>query len=1047
MIPKKIIDNSDVKLSTFLNEVLREIPRTSLDIATAFFKIQAYAFVKDNIQDVKSFRLLLGRAPEINSATTLGDVLLDMIKEEVEGFDLSKDREGLVREFITFLQKDNVEVRLYDKEFLHGKAYIFDEIVVVGSSNFTPSGLTHNTELNAVSLESEARYVRAKWFDKFWTEAGDFKTELIELLEASRFGTREYTPYEIYIKSLFELQKEDILSDEETKKEEESRPSSKVNLAEFQDDAVRRVFTRLKKYRACMVADSVGLGKTWIAKRVVEEFGFYRRKRFLVVCPAQLREMWREEVKDLILAESILSQEELASSEFLDKAKQAVGGALTDVSLIVVDESHNFRNPLSNRWENFFTLIMDHISRGGERPYLLFLTATPINNTIWDLYWQIMLLCFSDQRAFIREGIPDLLEEFRKIDKEDDPVLLNDLMNEISIRRTRDYIRQNYPDALIKGKKIIFPERVLKNVDYKLDETYQGLYSEISETISKKLTMAYYKILSYRKDGELTKDEEMTLGRMGALEGIFRTILLKRLESSVEAFRSSVANHVRFLVKLKEHLEGGKLLTKKAYYKYVTNMDEETGEEYKEELEDIKIEKYRKDDLFNDIEKDIALFRGMGKKVKCIDAEADAKLGELKKMLLDLGKKGQVVLFTYYADTLDYIHKNVNEDTSFKGLRIEKISGRVTSAKKRSEIVKDFMKGRIDILMSTDVLSEGMNLQQAKYLINYDLHWNPTRMIQRSGRIDRIGSPFDKIYVYNFFPEEELEGLLKLVAVLQNKIRNIDRSVGLDATVLGEEVNPKVFGIIRRIKERDETVLDELEREMFGGGEKFYQPLMDYLKARTTEEMNALPMGIYSGLKRETKGVFFYYKYGDDFHFWYLYDLMTGEMITNKTRILDYIACPPKEARKIPDFFERIYDINSRVMEEIEATYKEAEQREAVDPSLRELSSDRSKKFVVGIIKDLNMSIEEYLLDFPEDRKIENEWDGLKEKLLSVSLTKKRLRILRTAWKNYTKVHKDWKQLLRDISKFLAGKVPIEREGIPPFDPALLRLVTIDFVS
>ena len=800
MIPKKIIDNSDIKLSTFLNNVLEEIPDTKFDIATAFFNIQAYAFIKDNLQDLKAFRLLLGRAPEIRSKITLGNVLLKMIKEEVEGFDLSKEKDSLVKEFIGFINKENVKVRLYDREFLHGKAYIFDKLVVVGSSNFTPSGLTHNTELNSVSLESEAKYVREEWFEKFWNEAIDFKAELIKLLEASRFGTKEYTPYEVYIKSLYELQKEDIKSEDREKVEEEIRPSSKVNLAEFQDDAVNRIFSRLKKYRACMVADSVGLGKTWIAKKIIEEFGFYKRRRFLIVCPAQLRGMWRDAVKDLILAESILSQEELASADFLEKAKQTIGGDLKEVSLIVVDESHNFRNPLSNRWENFFTLIMDHIAKGKEKPYILFLTATPISNTIWDLYWQVMLLIFTDQRAFLREGISDLFKFFKDIDKEGDPTLLNDLMNEISIRRTRDYIKQNYPDAEINGEKIIFPDRVLENVEYQLDSAYQGLYSNISRTISEKLTMAYYRILKYKKVEKLSTAEEMALGRMIALEGIFRTILLKRLESSVEAFRKSVANHVRFLEKLKEYLRKDKLLTKNAFYKYVSNLDEETSEEFFEELEDIDIEDYSKEELIADIKKDIALFNEMEGKVSAIDAEADAKLKEFKKRLLELSKKGQVVIFTYYADTLDYIYQNVSEDSLFSNLRIEKISGRVTSSIKRTDIVNSFMDGKTNILMSTDVLSEGMNLQKARYLINYDLHWNPTRMIQRAGRIDRIGSPFKEIYVYNFFPEEELEDLLRLVEILQNKIRNIDNSVGLDTTILGEEVNPKVFCIMRRIK-------------------------------------------------------------------------------------------------------------------------------------------------------------------------------------------------------------------------------------------------------
>ncbi|MBI5199857.1 MAG: hypothetical protein HZA09_07580, partial [Nitrospirae bacterium] len=508
----------------------------------------------------------------------------------------------------------------------------------------------------------------------------------------------------------------------EGKEEESGRPASKVNLSEFQEDAVRRVFSRLKRYRACMVADSVGLGKTWIAKRIIEEFGFYKRKRFLIICPAQLRGMWKETVKDLILAESILSQEELASADFLNKAKEAVGGKLREISLIIVDESHNFRNPLSNRWENLYTLIMDHIAKGGERPYIVFLTATPINNTIWDLYWQTMLLTRMDQKAFLKEGITDLFQYFKVIDKEGDPVLLNDLMNEISIRRTRDYIKQNYPDAEISGKKIVFPERILENIDYQLDGAYQGLYREISQTISEGLTMAYYRILEYKKSERLSQAEEMALGRMIALEGIFRTILLKRLESSVEAFRKSISNHAAFLERLKDLLKDGKLLTKRIFYKYVSSMDEETGEEFLEELEGIHIDDFRLNDLLIDIEKDITLCNEMKRKVEGIDAEADAKLSELKKRLLELGKKGQTIIFTYYADTLDYLYDNISEDPSFSGIRIEKISGRITSTNRRAEIVNDFMAGKIDILMSTDVLSEGMNLQRARYLINYDLH-------------------------------------------------------------------------------------------------------------------------------------------------------------------------------------------------------------------------------------------------------------------------------------------------------------------------------------
>ena len=414
-LQKEIIDNSEgKKLVSFLNSTLKENANTNLDIATAFFNIEAFAMIKDNLDGFTRFRLLLGKTPEIQNEKTLGDVLLEEIRKEVEGFDLTREADSTVRLFIKFLGRENVEVRLFEK-FLHGKAYIFDDRIVIGSSNFTAAGLTRYGELNTWQLQSQAIYTRKEWFEKFWSESVDFKDDLIRLLEDSRFGSKEYSPYEIYIKSLYELQKDDIKEEQKGEKDKpRGLPETKVNLAQFQEDAIARIWTRMKKYGGCIVADSVGLGKTWIAKKILEQIGYYERKNILVVCPAQLREMWRSELKKIDTKENILSQEDLASESYLEKAKRTLGGRMDNVELIVVDESHNFRNPLSNRWENFFSLVHDNISETGKKPYILFLTATPINNTPWDLYWQIMLLVLMDRSAFIKENIPDLFKFFKE---------------------------------------------------------------------------------------------------------------------------------------------------------------------------------------------------------------------------------------------------------------------------------------------------------------------------------------------------------------------------------------------------------------------------------------------------------------------------------------------------------------------------------------------------------------------------------------------------------------------------------------------------------
>ena len=1035
-------------MAQFIKEILRAQSDTCLDIATAFFNIKAYELVKEEIKGVKHFRLLLGKSIELNNDRTLGDVLLEQIREEVENFDLEKSHEELVKDLIEFLKRDNVEVKIYTKDFLHGKAYIFDKIVVIGSSNFTQAGLTSNTELNAVSLEAEAEYVKKKWFDKFWEQAQDFKDKLIEILEQSRFGTKEYTPYQIFIKALYELQKEDLKFDEEEDEEKlkDEFVKTRVNLAEFQEDAVRRVFSRLRKYGAVLVADSVGLGKTWIAKKVIEEFGFYKRKNFLIICPAQIREMWTKEIKDLRLPPNILSQEELALEDYEKRALKVCGGSFKEVSLVVVDESHNFRNPLSNRWENLFNLLEKIAQANKTKPYILFMTATPINNTLWDLYWQIMLMMYSDKTAFVKEGIDDLFKFFKKVEEKQNPALLNDLLNEISIRRTRDYIKRNYPQAEINGIPIKFPERVLENVEYKLDDAYQGMYKEISDTITQKLTMAYYRVLKYKKQEKLSSDEEMALGRMIALEGIFKTILLKRLESSVEAFRKTVANHVKFLTKLKEYLKDGKLLRKEIFNKYVVQLNEESTEEIVEKLDSINLDEFDMDRLLGDIQRDIDLLNQILEKVNTITPEKDAKLLKFKEMLYKLVQKGQVVVFTYYADTLEYLANHLIQDERFKNISIESICGKISSAA-REEIVNKFFNKEIQILLSTDVLSEGMNLQTAQFLINYDLHWNPTRMIQRAGRIDRIGSSFDKIYIWNFFPEEELEDLLRLVQILQEKIIKIDASIGLDQTILGETVHPKVFGTIRRIKEKDVSIFEELEAEVFGGGEKFFQPLRDFLKTKAKREIENLPYGIYSGLKKgKIKGIFFYYKYGEEYHFWFLCDLISKKILRSKTEIFDFICCDENEERVIPDFFNEIYEVNKILIKEIEEFYKQTEQRK-IDAPTRLFYHDRSSRFIITLIHEIESEIDCYLMEFPEDKYFLKMWEEVKSKIWNVRLTKRRLKLLRKLWKEYKSSHKNWKRLIKDIHSFFEKILSYKDEPFKPFDKNKLKLVCIDFIS
>lgn len=402
-----IIDNNKFRLFEELNNILRE--QKSLDIASAYFNIGGFQLIKDSLSHTEKFRLLIGTSPQIDEKKP--DIFRPetlykkKFREDLEEEIFERDKKEAVVSLIEVMRNPNWEVRLYDKGFLHGKAYIFDKLAIIGSSNFTYSGFTSNTELNAVLDEAHSRYIREEWFEKLWQDAKDFKEDLIRILDESKFGTKEYPPYYVFIKSLYELQKEDILFEYDTPS---ALPSSEVDLANFQDDAVKRIYSRLKTYNGVLIADSVGLGKTWIAKKVIEDFGFYRRRRFVVICPASVDEpLWRPALIDISVSPNIIHQEALGK-ENLDfgELEKKLNFKLEDIVLIVVDESHNFRNPFSNRYENLFTLIEKTSKRA--KPKILFLTATPMNNTHWDLYFQLMLLTQNNKRVFFKEGIFDL---------------------------------------------------------------------------------------------------------------------------------------------------------------------------------------------------------------------------------------------------------------------------------------------------------------------------------------------------------------------------------------------------------------------------------------------------------------------------------------------------------------------------------------------------------------------------------------------------------------------------------------------------------------
>jgi superfamily II DNA or RNA helicase len=1022
-----VIDNINNRLADILNYLLQSQGKQELDVATAYFSIRGFQQVRHNLPNLNHFRLLLGDEPKTVQQIGLKPDSAAYLRHELNAEPLSEATQLLVEEMVRFLRRDDVQVRLYlghnpqesgRRKFLHAKCYLFyggreDQlslfphlnplVAIVGSSNFTGPGLTTNRELNLVhktiltTEEVEDEYAKqevqyqsqknvntnittenqrllkseigaraiidlAKWYDDQWKLADDYKEELIEILENSKFGGREYTPYEIYMKALYEYFRDDLDTDLT-----QGATRSAVELSEFQADAVKRARRILARYDGVIVADSVGLGKTWIGKKLLEDYAYHQRQKALVICPASLRDMWQAELHGASIAAAVISQERLGQDEFDIRP-------FTDVDIILIDEAHNFRNKRAKRYLMLETILAANSRRGrdGQRKKLILLTATPINNNIFDLYNQINLFTGNDRTYFASAGIGDLYKYFlaaRRESIEQGSIRIFNLLEEVVVRRTRRFIRRAYPDATIGGKRITWPQRQLRTVRYDLEATYEGIYQKIVGRIES-LNLAHYNLETYKRSEEY--QDEFELGREQALVGIFKSRFLKRLESSIDAFRISVRRALAFVKTFDEYVQDGIILDSASFHlaMRLVSLDDEDDDdslphsmaaqfdddvaikEVIESLPRLDPDTYDRRRLHRALTADIDALTEIWFAIRGIGFADDAKLQQFKNLLQTELKGQKLLIFTYYKDTARYLYEGLTRDDSSEWLAamgqptIRRIDSG-NSPKDRVRLVERFapiasgypeIRGtdeEIDILVSTDVLSEGQNLQDCGYLINYDLHWNPTRMVQRAGRIDRLGSSFDVLTIFNMFPERALEELLGLVRSLTSKIEVINQTGFLDASVLGEVVTPRDFNTLRRIAEEDNTVIEEQESFLeLASSEALLAELQKVLATEAARWLTDLDDGIHSGLERqETQGIFFYYTapHPEDgrYHFWRYYDVNRREIIDNRYQIMQIIACGPETPRFPPSYDEiNVFDLQEKVIADI---LGEVEQQQAAE--------------------------------------------------------------------------------------------------------------------
>lgn len=840
---------------------------SKLSIISSYFTIHAYNQLKSELKKVDNVRLLFSEPTfvrdkkEITREYSLngtyernisGDKYEIRLKNELNQSEIAKECANWI--------KLKVEARAYDSNYNLEQKYIIIEnevesVSVAGNMDFTAQGLGYVPSEKPIFGNYIKNYENTKMllsnFDSFWNDTSkaiDVKKELLETID---LVYKENPPEFMYYITLYNIFREYLedLTEESIIKSKTGFENTLVwnKLYKFQKDGVLGAIDKIEKYNGAIIADSVGLGKTFEALAVIKYYEL-RNDRVLVMCPKKLRENWtlyKENDRRNILSKDRFNYDVLNHTD-LSRYKGYTGDINLETlnwenyDLIVIDESHNFRNnnnPKEEK-ETRYSRLMNKIIKAGVKTKVLLLSATPVNNGMNDLKNQLAFITEGQDNHFYSAGIKSIEQTLRKsqmtfnewnmkpqAEKRIEHLLENlevdyfKLLDMVSIARSRKHIQKYYDMAEIGS----FPERLLpKNIksDIDIDNEFMKL-EELNKKI-RALNLSIYSPLKYvlpykvdeynaKYDKKVKNSVFRQTDREQSLIHLMRVNILKRMESSIYSFGLTVS---RLLHQIDSSLD------KIKNPKYEEDIEEM-------EINEIDIDDNRLDDILigskkvkvllkdidhikwrQDLEEDQRILEDIIKQAHKIKPSTDAKLRDLRNLIkekidnpINVNNK-KIVVFTAFANTANYLYDNLSKwlkdeynlnsalvtgtgtnKTTMKKCRVD-LNSILTNfspiSKERSKIDSEAVE-EIDILIATDCISEGQNLQDCDFLVNYDIHWNPVRIIQRFGRIDRIGSKNTHIQLVNFWPNMELDEYINL------EKRVSGRMVMLDISATGEE--------------------------------------------------------------------------------------------------------------------------------------------------------------------------------------------------------------------------------------------------------------------
>lgn len=941
----------------FLREAID--PGAELSFVSAYFTVNAFQELRETLENAGPTRFLFGEPAFVSE--------VDPLKSEKKRFRVTEEGLALghalaqrpVAKACADWIRRQVEVRsIRQSGFLHGKAYHIRNgnasRAILGSSNFTVPGLGlkpsgSNIELNLIVDSDRERRDLLQWFDEVWSDESltkDVKEEVLRHLERLYAN---HAPEFIYYLTLFHLFREELEStgevDDSLKQTTLLESRIWKMLYSFQRDGVTGAIRRLKDYNGCILADSVGLGKTFEALAVIKHFEL-RNERVLVLCPKKLRPNWtvfRSNSRLNPLLEDrygydVLSHTDLSRASGYTGDHDLATFQWENYSLVVIDESHNFRNnavgaprddgtPRRTRYQR---LVEDVICRGPKTKVLL-LSATPVNNHIGDLRNQISLIAGGDvarpggahaDNAFEKSlGVPSILDTTRKAQAKftswtKKPVSrrkARDLIHELgsdffrlldglSIARSRAQIKRYYSAEMetLGG----FPERTPPAAEYPpidLSERFLS-FEQLNQRIDD-LTLSLYNPSKFlRKDlppavvdryaqriGNFNQE-----GRERILLAMMRVNFLKRLESSIDSFRLTLQRTVEKIDRLETKIAAFEAARDANPDVDFADLSEEDFDDLGLDPEDVEIGGRLRINLDHlnlpewllAVRQDRVQLQNLLDHARPVGTSRDAKLSRVRELIADKVRNPstdldgrpvrKVLLFTAFADTARYLYDFLapwcREElgihtalvagagaykTSLGRANLEEILTHFSPiSKKREQLPELPQDEQIDLLVATDCISEGQNLQDCDLLVNYDIHWNPVRIIQRFGRIDRIGSRNRSVSLVNFWPTRDLDAYLNVKNRVEDRMALVDLTAsGEDNLLASDEVEDLIEDDLhyrnRQLKRLQKEILDleDLDEEMISLADfslnDFRLDLLRYLETNR-ELLESAEPGLYA---------------------------------------------------------------------------------------------------------------------------------------------------------------------------------------------------------